>query len=647
MVHPTDRQLVSLEPMTLADNSAKVVEALTDDIGDTELDARLAELGVDAATRASALLRSRAMREEVSRLRRREHELGTLFASARDLAEVRDIDGLLERLVSRAHDMMGSDVTYLSEFDSDTRDLHVRKTIGSITPQFRRLRVPAGMGLASRIADSRSAQWVQRYSEYDEGTHDTDIDDAVHGEGIVSILGVPMLSDGRVLGVLFSATRQEHVFAPEQIAMLSALADHASIVLQTANTLAQLRASEEEARTALHTLTEHVAVRDRSNTVHQELVQAVLVGGGFGQVATTLARALGRYVTIVDADLRILASSEESAHISAIVSMGSAAHRAVDQSRATGHCSYVESPSSDIQVVAAVTAGELYFGAVLLSPGELELGPVDDRTIERAAQVAALLTLQQNAVADADQRVRHEIIADVLDPSPERRRDLDRRARAHGVDSSTLDTVLVITTSRSRNTATSLVAQHFRNGLVSEYSDVLVAVIHSSDRIASATEVRRILLSGGVPDVRVIVPPPAPSVDVLSDRFDVAHRTARLLDALGIDDGVVTTESFHPYMVMFGSDPEAVHSFIDHTIGSVITYDAEHGTDLVATLRAFVRNESSPTKTARALSYHTNTILQRLERLRLLLGDGWRDDEALFRISTAVRLDALRAARLR
>ncbi|WP_338890659.1 helix-turn-helix domain-containing protein [Rhodococcus sovatensis] len=629
--------------------AGRIADALSRDVEEPELDRLLSELGVDAATRATVLHRSRATREELTRLRRREHELGTLFASARDLAEVRDIDGLLERLVSRAHDMMGSDVTYLSEFDSETRTLHVRKTIGSVTPQFRNLRVPAGMGLASRVADSRSAHWVQRYSDYDEGTHDTDIDDAVSREGIVSILGVPMLSDGRVLGVLFSATRQEHVFAPEQIAMLSALADHASIVLQTANTLTQLRASEEEARTALRTLTDHVAVRDRSNTVHQELVQAVLVGGGFDQVATTLARALDRYVTIVDSDMRILASSEPSAHISAIVSVSVGVRNAIERSRATGHCSYVDAGTSDTQVVAAVTAGELYFGAVLLSAGELELGSVDDRTIERAAQVAALLTLQQNAVADADQRVRHELIADVLDPSPERRRDLDRRARAHSVDASLLDTVLVIVAPmQCRSAAAALVAARYQqDGLVSNYSDVLVAVLHSADPITEANDVRRALLSGGVPNILVIVPPQAPNVDALSERFDVAHRTARLLEALGIDNDVVTTESFHPYMVMFGSDPDAVHAFIDHVIGPVIAYDAEHSTDLVVTLRAFVRNETSPTKTARALSYHTNTILQRLDRLRLLLGDGWRDDEPLFRISTAVRLDSLRAARFR
>ncbi len=175
--------------------------------------------------------------------------------------------------MSRAHEMMGTDVTYLSEFDPATRELNVRKTAGSVTPQFQHLRVPPGMGLASQIADSRAAQWVLRYQDYAEGPHEELIDDAVAAEGIVSILGVPMLSDGQVLGVLFAATRQEYAFTPDEIAVLSALADHASVVLQTASTLEQVRRSEDEARTALDRLTEYLQVRDRSTVVHQELIE--------------------------------------------------------------------------------------------------------------------------------------------------------------------------------------------------------------------------------------------------------------------------------------------------------------------------------------------------------------------------------------
>jgi len=90
------------------------------------------------------------------------------------------------------------------------------------------------------------------------------------------------------------------------------------------------------------------------------------------------------------------------------------------------------------------------------------------------------------------------------------------------------------------------------------------------------------------------------------------------------------------------ADAEGLSTFLRDTIGAVRDYDADRNADLLGTLRAFVRHNASPTRTARALNFHTNTILQRLDRLDHVLGSGWRDDERMFRIGIAVRLDELR-----
>ncbi|WP_198284407.1 hypothetical protein [Saccharomonospora xinjiangensis] len=55
-------------------------------------------------------------------------------------------------MAQRAHDLIGSDVTYLSEFHVASRELRVRTTLGTGAPSFPNLRVPPGMGLASMVA---------------------------------------------------------------------------------------------------------------------------------------------------------------------------------------------------------------------------------------------------------------------------------------------------------------------------------------------------------------------------------------------------------------------------------------------------------------------------------------------------------------
>ena len=597
------------------------------------------ELLIAAASRDPELApQVAAARREHARLRRREHELTALFSSARELAEERDGEALLARLVQRAHEMTGADVTYLSQFDPATRELRVHATSGSVSEAFRRLRVPPGRGLASMVVESRSPQWTTRYDDVRRDRHERGIDDAVAAEGLVALLGVPMRTGEAVLGVLFVAYRDEHVFAPEEVALLSALADHASVVLQTARILGELRASEDETRGALARLTEHVAERDRANAVHQELVQAVLAGGGYAPVAQTLAVSLGRPTAVVDEEGSVVAASGLPLP-PAMLDLDPAALDAIEASARTGHC--VPLDGDGLRDVSAVSAGARRFGAILLGAGEFPLGPVDRRTVERAAQVCALLALQQEAAADAEQRLQSELVAELLDATPGRRADLARRARRMGVILDELDElVLLDLPSEHRDAAVRVLGQVLGSGsVVGEHRGYVVALAPSAGEGPTPDRLRERVVRATRSPVLAIASPPAASP---AATFAGAVRTARLLAALGVVDGVESTADYLPYSAVLDADAAGLELFLDDMLGAVRRYDRERGTDLLGTLRAFVRSNASPTRTARALHFHTNTILQRLERLDAVLGAGWRDDERLFRIGMAVRLDELR-----
>ena len=164
----------------------------------------------------------RNLRSLLTRWRRRGQELSALFSSARELAELRDTDALLHRLVERAHALMGTDVTYLSEFHEDADELRVRSTLGTVASSFRDLRVPPGMGLASKVVRTRCPQWTPVYQANHSIPHEQEIDAAVAAEGLVSMLGVPLAAGERVLGVLFAANRNKHEFTPDEIALLRA-----------------------------------------------------------------------------------------------------------------------------------------------------------------------------------------------------------------------------------------------------------------------------------------------------------------------------------------------------------------------------------------------------------------------------------------
>jgi len=557
---------------------------------------------------------------DVAALRRRTGELAALYASARELAAMRDADAVLERLVDRAQELLAADVAYLSEFDETDATLRVRATRGTVTAALRSLVVPPGRGLVGTIAESRMPHAVRRYDAVDPERHTTGIDAAVAGEGIVSMLGVPLLSEDRVLGVLFVAERRERVFGPDDIALLAALADHASVVLQTAATLAAAQREAERARAAVAELTAHVAARDRANRVHRELVEAVLAGGGLAPVASALANALRAPVAIVDAQGAVCAVH------------GDASETFVDAAR---RCDEVD---AGVSVVSRLAAGGRGLGAIVVGPSARDLDDVDQRTIERAGQVAALLALSEEAVAEADHRQRSDLLVDLVTASTQRRADVTAALRRAGVDERAVGAVTALAVAGERRaTAARALAQHLGpTALVGELDGLVIAAHEAPLGPASFRRLRDALALDVLAVTGVAVPG-----DIAPTARDVRAAVA-LARALGLRDALVAADELLPYAAAIGADRRALDAFLDSALGAVHRHDAARGSDLLTTLRAFVRHGASPTRTARALTFHTNTILQRLEKLDALLGAGWREDERFFRLSIAVRLDELR-----
>ncbi|MDQ4039479.1 MAG: helix-turn-helix domain-containing protein [Actinomycetota bacterium] len=60
--------------------------------------------------------------------------------------------------------------------------------------------------------------------------------------------------------------------------------------------------------------------------------------------------------------------------------------------------------------------------------------------------------------------------------------------------------------------------------------------------------------------------------------------------------------------------------FAEEVLGYLISYDAAHGTDLVTTLSVYLRNQSSPKRSARVLRVHPNTVAYRAQRIESITG---------------------------
>ncbi|MGA5140167.1 helix-turn-helix domain-containing protein [Streptomyces azureus] len=575
------------------------------------------------------------VRSELEGRRRREAELSALFETAHDLAGLRDLDAVLQAIVQRARSLLGTDVAYLSLNDPARGDTYMRVTEGSVAARFQQLRLGMGEGLGGLVAQTARPYVTDDYFKDDRFQHTRTIDAGVRDEGLVAILGVPLTLGHHVIGVLFAADRRARVFEREQIALLGSFAALAAAAIDTANLLAETRSALAGLERANEIIQDRSGVIERASDVHDRLAELVLRGGGVHDVAAAVSEVLDGTVEFAEAT--------------------AAPAEALEASRAEGHAVRHED-----DWIAAVTAGGELLGALVLR-GHPGLDPVDQRTLERAAMVTSLLLLARRSAAEAEQRVRGELLDDLLDARDRDPRLLrERAARLHA----DLDAVHVVLAARLEGDAPgadqeadarrrlAAAASHLaatRHGLAAarDGGTVLLLPLGSGDTATElARRAARHLGTAVHAPVTVGASAPAENLATRPDAVATAYAEARrCLDALRLlgrsGDGAAA-EDFGFLGLLLAGDRD-IPGFVDRTIGQVVAYDRRRGTELLRTLDAYFACGMSPARTKDELHVHVNTVAQRLERVGRLLGDDWQSPARALEIQLALRLHRLSA----
>lgn len=572
------------------------------------------------ALRVRALLERRA---------RREAELSALFDTAGDLAGLRDLDAVLEAIVRRARQLLHSDIAYMTLNDDERGDTYMRVTDGSICAAFRRVRLPMGAGLGGLVAQTATPYSTADYFADERFRHLGDIDSAVSEEGLVAILGVPMRLAGRVIGVLFAAHRSSRPFAREEVALLGSLAAHAAVAIDNMRLLQETRAALDELSSANDYIRAHSDSVERAARAHDRMADLVVRGGGVEDVAAVVADVLGGALLVLDAGGRRLAAVGRIDERAAIA----AAAAAVGRSGRRGELT-----------VAPVGTGSEPLGTLVLRTEE-ELPDVDQRILERAALVTGLLLLVRRSVAEAETRVRGELLDDLISGRVTDPDGLRERAKRLDVDLEVPHVLVVARVGEGlRQRAAFWAAAHaaIDHGLVASRGDEVVLLLPGDRPGATARRVAREL--GGSLDgpATVGAAGPVPGPAGVAAAHAEARRCVEALRALGREgDGSSAAELGFVGLLLAGD--RDVATFLETTLGEITGYDRRRGTELVHTLETYFAAGGSLVRAAERLHIHVNTVSQRLDRIGRLLGPDWQRPERALEIQLALRLHRLAA----
>lgn len=137
-----------------------------------------------------------------------------------------DLEKLLVELLQRIQVLLAVDTAAVLLLDANAADLVATAAVGLEEEVHQGVRVPMGKGFAGRIAAERQPVVLERVD------HSTVRNRLLWEKGIRSLLGVPLLAAGEVLGVLHVGTLTPRRFTDENVHLLQLVGDRMALAVQ-------------------------------------------------------------------------------------------------------------------------------------------------------------------------------------------------------------------------------------------------------------------------------------------------------------------------------------------------------------------------------------------------------------------------------
>jgi PAS domain S-box-containing protein len=218
---------------------------------------------------------------DVSERRNTEQDLRALQALTDTALAHLHVEDLFREMMEQIRTLLAVDHVAILLLDIGGDELSVRATHGFDREMIMPVTIPIGRGFAGRIAATRAPLIVEDLRTFDVAS-------PYLSETLRSVVGVPLIADDRMLGVLHAGTAQPRHFTEDEAELLQQAADRIAMALdrahryeetQEARRVAMERASELEA--TFDAIADAVVLLDvdghilRANTSAQNLLNKV------------------------------------------------------------------------------------------------------------------------------------------------------------------------------------------------------------------------------------------------------------------------------------------------------------------------------------------------------------------------------------
>lgn len=610
-----------------------------------EVEALPAEPGKSALVETVRM--AMAVRNRLELLQQREQGMLAVIESAQDLSSQLNLTSLLHAIVSKARNLLGADLGWLSAYDEARGEFHVRAAEGALSRQVADMVARSDRGVASVVMSTRLPFTTPDYLHDRRFAHDPTLDDTFRHEGITAMAGVPLVWDGQVIGLLFVADRYHRVHSAQSMAILCTLATHAAVALRNARDFEQVRAALAQADAARDELERHLRGIQAAADAHEQMTALLARGASLATLCETVARLLGGSLLVLDEAAQVIARAPAAGtHEGAADRYAPHGEHSADvaqalrESRRSGRSVTAYADGDERCRVMPVIGGDDILGSIALFH-RAELDELTVRTFERCASVIGIVLLSQERSEANKSRGMSVLLRALVSPRQDEPALMADRAARFGLD---LAQPLALLLLEMDAPGAGYAARRLRAlpggvpALVDDIDGVLVLLCGASSAPDLRDAVARWAREEAAAVYRGVLSRPVGAAAELPPVYAALRRALAVLGRMGVQGHVIGQNELALYSTLFEThDRTSLQTFLDTTIGSLTTHDRRRGTELTATLLCYFDQNQNATVTAQRLGIHVNTVRQRLTTIEDLVGH-WGSAVRALELHIALRL---------
>ena len=588
-----------------------------------------------------------ALRNRLEVWQQRESGMLAVIDSARDLSSHLDLAELLRAIVSRARNLLGSQVAWISEYDTNLDAFHVLATDGALARSTGHMVAARDLGIAGVVMKTRLPFTTPDYLNDTRFAHDAALDATFRDEGVAAVVGVPLLWEAEVIGLLFVADRYHRTHTAQNISILSTLATHAAVAIKNAKAFEQATAALASAQAARAELERHARNIQAAAEAHEQMTSLLARGASLAMLCDAVARLMDGSVLVLDEAAEVIARAAApgytggaAQHYEPHGSASGALARALRESRQVGRSVLAYEVQGEACRANAVIAGDDVLGAVLL----FRRGSLDEmsvRTFERATGMVGIVLLARERLEASQSRDQSSLLRALVSPRQDDLPVLCERAGRFGLDLTQPCTFLLLDLGHAhaaqvvRRLRTARLLPHAVFDEMEGVLTVLCATTHADDARRVVADLAR---AGAGGDWRGVQSRPVAGAASLPAAFLMLRRALPVLRRLGVQGHVVDQNEMALYSTLFEThDQASLAAFLESTIGALTGYDEKRGSELAPTLLSYFDSNQNAKLAAQRLGIHVNTVRQRLATIEDLVGHLGNPTRAL-EVHIALRL---------